>query len=85
MEAGRQRELTWQATKQMFACHFLHRYYMDRSHPSRLPFGSLRSALTGPDRDPGGITEKRKWQAMSWRLLLCLPMVGAGRCLNMIN
>ena len=34
------------------SCHFLHRYYMDRSHPSRLPSGSLRSALTGPGRDP---------------------------------
>jgi hypothetical protein len=24
-----------------------------RGHPSRLPFGSLRSVLTGPDRDAG--------------------------------
>jgi hypothetical protein len=24
-----------------------------RGHPSRLPYGSLRSALTGPDRDAG--------------------------------
>jgi hypothetical protein len=83
MEAGRQREPTGQATKQTFACHFLHRYYMDRGRPSRLPYGSLRSALTGPDRDPGRFAERRKWQAMSRRPLVCLPLVGARRSLNM--
>ena len=40
-------ERTWQE-----ACHFLHRYYMDHHHPSRLPDGSLRSAWTGPGHDP---------------------------------
>jgi hypothetical protein len=28
---------------------------MDLGHPSRLPFGSLRSAWTGPGRDPKGL------------------------------
>jgi hypothetical protein len=28
--------------------------YMDHSHPSRLPYGSLRSAWTGPGRNPNG-------------------------------
>jgi hypothetical protein len=49
------------------ACHFLPRYYMDLGHPSRLPYGSLRSAWTGPGRDPTRITDTRKWQALSWR------------------
>ena len=54
-----------QATKR--ACHFLHRYYMDRSHPSRLPSGSLRSALTGPGCDPSAN----------------VPRGGNGRCFDL--
>jgi hypothetical protein len=41
--------------------------YMDHDHPSRLPDGSLRSTWTGPDRDPKGSSNTRKWQALSWR------------------
>ena len=67
MEAGRQRERSWQANKKMLACHFLPPYYMDLGHPSRLPSGSLRSAWTGPGRDPSRIPGRRKWQAMFWR------------------
>jgi hypothetical protein len=32
-------------------CHSLPFYFRHRGHPSRLPYGSLRSALTGPVRD----------------------------------
>jgi hypothetical protein len=52
----------------MVACHFLQRDCMDLGHPSRLPNGSLRSAWTGPGRDPNEFTYTRKWQALSrWR------------------
>jgi len=51
---------------EVLACHFLRPYYMDPGHPSRLPYGSLRSAWTGPGRDPRGLTYTRKWQAMFW-------------------
>ena len=67
MEAGRQREQSLQANAELLACHFLHPYYTDLGHPSRLPCGSLRSAWTGPGRDPSRIPGRRKWQAMSWR------------------
>ena len=67
MEAGRQREQSWQANAELLACHFLHPYYTDLGHPSRLPCGSLRSAWTGPGRDPSRIPRRRKWQAISWR------------------
>ena len=67
MEAGRQRERNWLANEEPRACHFLHRYYMDLGHPSRLPCGSLRSAWTGPGRDPRELTHTRKWQAMFCR------------------
>src|SRR5690242_8815610 len=36
-----------------------------RGHPSRLPYGSLRSALTGPDRDAG---KSLHYQAMAGAL-----------------
>ena len=52
---------------EMSACHFLHGDCMDLGHPSRLPDGSLRSAWTGPGRDPNEFTHTRKWQALSWR------------------
>jgi hypothetical protein len=55
----------------MLACHFLRPYYMDLGHPSRLPDGSLRSAWTGPGRDPNGFTHTRKWQTMFWQDLGC--------------
>jgi hypothetical protein len=51
--------------------------YMDHSHPSRLPYGSLRSAWTGPGRDPNGfflirgngrLCHRRRW--------LRLPLIG---------
>jgi len=67
-------ERTWQE-----ACHFLHRYYMDHHHPSRLPDGSLRSAWTGPGHDPKRFTDTRKWQALSWRCWLRLTLVGTER------
>jgi len=41
--------------------------YMDHDHPFRLPDGSLRSAWTGPGRDPKRLSNTRKWQALSWR------------------
>jgi hypothetical protein len=52
---------------EMSACHFLQRDCMDLGHPSRLPQGSLRSAWTGPGRDPQGFTHTRKWQALYQR------------------
>ena len=36
-----------------------------RGHPSRLPYGSLRSALTAPDRDAGNFFH---YQAMAGTL-----------------
>src|SRR5215469_7527243 len=40
---------------------------LHRRHPSRLPFGSLRSALTGPVGDAGTLTGKREWQLLFWQ------------------
>ena len=40
---------------------------LHRRHPSRLPFGSLRSALTGPVGDAGTLTETREWQDLHWQ------------------
>lgn len=38
-----------------------------RRHPSRLPFGSLRSALTGPGADANGpFLGRREWQTGHW-------------------
>src|SRR5579864_3166195 len=67
MEAGRQRERSWQTKAELLACHFLHFYYADLGHPSRLPSGSLCSAWTGPGRDPSRIPGRRKWQAILWQ------------------
>ena len=67
MEAGRRHERSWQTKTELLACHFLHPYYADLGHPSRLPSGSLCSAWTGPGRDPSRIPGRRKWQAILWR------------------
>ncbi len=56
---------------EMVACHFLQRDGMDLDHPSRLPNGSLRSAWTGPGRDPNEFTYTRKWQTMFCQDLGC--------------
>ena len=40
---------------------------LHRRHPSRLPFGSLRSALTGPVGDAGTLTGMREWQDLFWQ------------------
>jgi hypothetical protein len=58
------------------ACHFLPRYYMDLGHPSRLPYGSLRSAWTGPGRDPRGNYKYEKMAGSVLALLVRLPLVG---------
>src|SRR5271169_4833153 len=71
MESKQQRTGSRTGNTEMVACHFLQRDYTDPGHPSRLPNGSLRSAWTGPGRDPSGITGKRKWQAMFWHDLGC--------------
>lgn len=41
-----------------------------RRHPSRLPFGALRAALTGPLGDAEELTQKRGWQAQVARLVV---------------
>jgi hypothetical protein len=50
--------------------------YMDHSHPSRLPYGSLRSAWTGPGRDPNGVFLIRGNGRLCPGGLLRLPLVG---------
>jgi hypothetical protein len=40
-----------------------------RRHPSRLPFGALRAALTAPVVDAENLTWKRGWQAEVARLV----------------
>lgn len=62
---------------EVLACHFLRPYYMDPRHPSRLPYGSLRSVWTGPGRDPSGtyLYEKMAGYVLT-RLWLPLPLVG---------
>ena len=52
MDASQQRKWNLAGNTETLACHFLRTYYMDLGHPSRLPYGSLRSAWTGPGRDP---------------------------------
>jgi hypothetical protein len=49
-----------------------------RRHPSRLPFGALRAALTGPVGDAEHLPYTREGQAWSWQFVgLCrLPSVG---------
>ena len=42
-----------------------------RGHPSRLPYGSLRSVLTGPDRDAGNSFH---YQAMAGALCKGSPL-----------
>jgi hypothetical protein len=61
---------------EMSACHFLPRYYMDLGHPSRLPYGSLRSAWTGPGRDPRGNYKYQKMAGSVLAVLVRLPLVG---------
>jgi hypothetical protein len=58
----------------MLACHFLRTYYMDLGHPSRLPYGSLRSAWTGPGRDPRGFYSYEKMAGYFWHDLACPPV-----------
>ena len=50
--------------------------YMDHVHPSRLPYGSLRSAWTGPVRDPNGFFLIRGNGRLCPGGLLRLPLVG---------
>jgi hypothetical protein len=64
MEETQQHQGDVAENTEMSACHFLHGDCMDLGHPSRLPDGSLRSAWTGPGRDPQGFTHTRKWQAL---------------------
>ena len=40
---------------------------LHRRHPSRLPCGSLRSALTGPAGDARALPEMREWQDLFWQ------------------
>ena len=50
---------------------------LHHGHPSRLCYGSLRSALTGPGRHAREFTNTRKWQPIFWRRRwLRLPLVG---------
>ena len=60
---------------EMLACHFLHRYYMDRGHPSRLPLRLAALGLDGARPRSEGATNKRKWQAM-FLATAGLPLVG---------
>jgi len=77
MESKQQRPGNRIGNTEMLACHFLRPYYMDLGHPSRLPYGSLRSAWTGPGRDPKGFYSYEKMAgyvlARPW---LPLPLVG---------
>ena len=61
---------------EVLACHFLRRYYMDPGHPSSLPYGSLRSAWTGPGRDPRGNYKYEKMAGSVLAVLVRLPLVG---------
>jgi hypothetical protein len=49
---------------------------MDPDRPSRLPYGSLRSAWTGPGRDPNGFFLIRGNGRLCPGGLLRLPLVG---------
>jgi hypothetical protein len=51
---------------------------LHHGHPSRLPCGSLRSALTGPDRDASGIYryEKMAGYVLANKGYMRLPLVG---------
>jgi len=50
---------------------------LHHGHPSRLPYSSLRSALTGPGCDASEFTDTRKWQTMFCQpRLMSLPLVG---------
>jgi hypothetical protein len=50
--------------------------YMNHDHPSRLTYGSLRSAWTGPGRDPNGSFLIRGNGRLCPGGLLRLPLVG---------
>lgn len=76
MELRQQRPGNRMGNTEMVACHFLHRDCMDLGHPSRLPNGSLRSAWTGPGRDPQGFTHTRKMAGSVPAASLRLPLVG---------
>ena len=76
MESKQQRPGNRIGNTEMLACHFLQPYYMDLGHPSRLPNGSLRSAWTGPGRDPNGIYLYEKMAGSVPAASLHLPLVG---------
>jgi hypothetical protein len=76
MEPRQQSQGNLPGNIEMVACHFLQPYSVDLGHPSRLPHGSLRSAWTGPGRDPKEFTHTRKWQALYRRRWCRVPLVG---------
>jgi hypothetical protein len=84
MELRQQRPGNRIGNTEMVACHFLQRDCIDLGHPSRLPHGSLRSARTGPGRDPRGFTHTRKWQALS-RRRRCASRWSARNILSITN
>ena len=84
MELRQQHPANRIANTEMVACHFLQRDCMDPGHPSRLPDGSLRSAWTGPGRDPNEFTDTRKWQAL-YRRRRCASHWSAPNILSITN
>jgi len=76
MEETQQHQGNVAENTEMSACHFLHGDCMDLGHPSRLPDGSLRSAWTGPGRDPNGIYPYEKMAGSVPAALVRLPLVG---------
>jgi hypothetical protein len=69
----------------MLACHFLELQYVASRHPSRLPCGSLRSAMTGLDRDASGIYRYEKMAGCSGdKEVMRLPLVGTEQRLVVI-
>ena len=76
MDASQQRKWNLAGNTETLACHFLRTYYMDLGHPSRLPYGSLRSAWTGPGRDPRGNYGYEKMAGSVLAVLVRLPLVG---------
>jgi hypothetical protein len=67
----------------MLAAIFSRWMVLHHGHPSRLPYGSLRSALTEPGRDARRFTNTRKWQPMFCRRRwLRLPLLGTQYAAN---
>jgi hypothetical protein len=62
----------------MLACHFLDVHHGQQGHPSRLPYGSLHSALTGLGLAASRFYRYEKMAGYLWQLqpLPCLPLVG---------